>query len=115
MSFRVAAYSQMKDPQLVVIDEVSGQYLTLLVGVPITSVQWISPTTYIPFDFWAYHFRWPVLLAGFMLFRLFDIWKPWPIRWLEKLPGGWGIMADDWLAGIYAAIVLRLALHFHVL
>ena len=54
-------------------------------------------------------------MAGFILFRLFDIWKPFPIRHLEKLPGGWGIMADDWLAGIYAAILLRLALHFNLL
>ncbi len=56
-----------------------------------------------------------MFLAGFILFRLFDIWKPFPIRHLEKLPGGWGIMADDWLAGIYAAILLRLALHFNLL
>ncbi|HWZ24076.1 MAG TPA: phosphatidylglycerophosphatase A [Verrucomicrobiae bacterium] len=48
-------------------------------------------------------------------FRVFDIWKPFPARQLEHLPGGWGIMADDWMAGIYAAIVLRVALHFRVL
>jgi phosphatidylglycerophosphatase A len=65
---------------------------------------------------WSYvSLKWTVLLAGFLLFRLFDIWKPFPIRRLEKLPGGWGIMADDWLAGIYAAILLRLALHFNLL
>jgi phosphatidylglycerophosphatase A len=56
--------------------------------------------------------NWKYLLLGFILFRVFDIWKPWPIRRLEKLPGGWGIMADDWMAGIYAAILLRVALHF---
>lgn len=56
-----------------------------------------------------------IYVLGFLLFRLFDIWKPFPIRRLEKLPGGWGIMADDWLAGIYAAILLRLALHFNLL
>ena len=54
-------------------------------------------------------------LAGFLLFRLFDIWKPFPVRNLEKLPGGWGIMADDWLAGVYAAILLKVALHFSLL
>ena len=59
--------------------------------------------------------NWKYLLAGFLLFRLFDIAKPFPCRRLEKLPGGWGIMADDWMAGIYAAICLRLALHFHLL
>jgi len=59
--------------------------------------------------------NWKYLLAGFVLFRLFDISKPFPCRRLEKLPGGWGIMADDWMAGIYAAICLRIALHFHLL
>jgi phosphatidylglycerophosphatase A len=59
--------------------------------------------------------NWRYLLAGFLLFRLFDISKPFPCRRLEKLSGGWGIMADDWMAGVYAAICLRLALHFHVL
>ena len=50
------------------------------------------------------------LLAGFVLFRLFDIWKPWPISWLdEKVAGGWGIMLDDILAGIYAALIMALA------
>jgi len=55
------------------------------------------------------------LPAGLILFRAFDIWKPFPARQLEHLPGGWGVMADDWMAGIYAAIVLRVALHFRVL
>lgn len=58
---------------------------------------------------------WKTYLFGFILFRLFDIWKPFPARQLEQLPGGWGIMADDWMAGIYAAIVLRVALHFRVI
>jgi phosphatidylglycerophosphatase A len=59
--------------------------------------------------------NWKSSLLGFILFRAFDIWKPFPARQLEHLPGGWGIMADDWMAGIYAAIVLRVALHFRVL
>jgi len=50
---------------------------------------------------------WGYLLLGFGLFRLFDIVKPYPIRRLEKLPGGWGIMADDVLAGIYAMVILQ--------
>ena len=54
--------------------------------------------------------NWKYLLAGFILFRVFDIWKPYPVRQLEKLPGGWGIMADDWMAAVYAAAVLRLAI-----
>src|SRR5262249_17038670 len=56
--------------------------------------------------------NWKYLLTGLVLFRIFDIWKPFPIKRLENLPGGWGIMADDWLAGVYAAILLRVALHF---
>jgi len=52
--------------------------------------------------------RW--LAAGFVLFRLFDIWKPWPIRWIDRrVRGGLGIMLDDALAGIYALLVLQLA------
>jgi phosphatidylglycerophosphatase A len=58
---------------------------------------------------------WKTSLLGFILFRVFDIWKPFPARQLENLPGGWGVMADDWTAGIYAALVLRVALHFRVL
>ena len=53
--------------------------------------------------------NWKYLLLGFILFRVFDIWKPFPARQAESLPGGWGIMADDWIAGIYAAIGLWLA------
>jgi phosphatidylglycerophosphatase A len=110
---RAAAYWGQKDPQRVVIDEVSGQHLTLLLGcaVPIWWKQ-SGPTTN--------HFsmgmissssplNWKYLLLGFVLFRLFDIWKPSPAREAESLPGGWGIMADDWVAGIYAAIGLWLA------
>jgi phosphatidylglycerophosphatase A len=59
--------------------------------------------------------NWKYLLAGFVLFRIFDIAKPFPCRRLEKLPGGWGVMADDWMAGVYAAICMRLALHFDLL
>jgi len=47
-----------------------------------------------------------VLIAGFVLFRLFDIWKPWPVRKLEALPGGVGIVADDLAAGVYSALIL---------
>jgi phosphatidylglycerophosphatase A len=53
---------------------------------------------------------WIWMLAGFALFRLFDIWKPWPVRWAdEKLHGGLGVMLDDVFAGIYALIVMQLA------
>lgn len=56
---------------------------------------------------------WWAVVAGFALFRLFDVWKPWPIRYLDRhLKGGLGVMADDVVAGLFAAVVLALALRF---
>lgn len=82
-----------KDPQHVVIDEVAGQLVTLI-ACPIV---------------------WRGLLAGFILFRVFDILKPPPIRSLEKLPEGTGIVVDDLGAGVYGLLVLQMLLHFGVL
>ncbi len=118
-SSQVAKYTGLNDPQYVVIDEVSGMHLTLLLAI----VPLGLPTQLLPADeasvFALYSalslLNWKYLLLGFILFRVFDVWKPWPIRGLEKLPGGWGIMADDWMAGLYAAILLRVALHFGLL
>jgi phosphatidylglycerophosphatase A len=118
-SSRVVDYAGVKDPQYVVIDEVSGMQLTLMLAI----VPFGLPTNLLPADeasvFGLYSalslLNWKYLLLGFILFRVFDIWKPWPIRRLEKLPEGWGVMADDWMAGIYAAILLRVALHFGLL
>ncbi|HEY1213184.1 MAG TPA: phosphatidylglycerophosphatase A [Bryobacteraceae bacterium] len=84
-STRTARAMEKKDPGMVVVDEVLGQWVTLL-GAPHQ-----TPGT---------------LLVGFLLFRLFDIWKPPPVRQLEKLPEGLGIVADDIAAGIYAALIL---------
>jgi phosphatidylglycerophosphatase A len=119
---RAAAYARIKDPQFVVIDEVAGQHLTLL--LPLIPIALPHLTAHMDLSSFAIFFalslvNWKYLLLGFILFRVFDIWKPWPVRQLEKLPGGWGIMADDWMAGIYAAILLRVALHsglltFHI-
>jgi phosphatidylglycerophosphatase A len=81
-----------KDPGIVVVDEVAGQLITFLF-IPL----WMS-------------LNWWILIAGFLLFRLFDIWKPYPIRRLEALESGLGIMADDILAGVYAAATLTLLL-----
>lgn len=80
-----AKESKSKDPGIVVVDEVLGQWITLAGA---TSLNWKS---------W---------LAAFCLFRLFDIWKPPPVRQLEALPSGTGIVADDVMAGIYGALVL---------
>jgi phosphatidylglycerophosphatase A len=82
-----------RDPQFVVIDEVAGQLLTLI-AVPLS---------------------WKTLLAGFILFRAFDIIKPPPIRQLERLPEGWGIVLDDVAAGFFGFVVMHLLLHFGLL
>ena len=83
-----------KDPSEVVIDEVTGQ-LIALIGAP------------------AYPINWKYVAASIMLFRLFDIFKPPPVRQLESLPTGTGIMMDDVAAGVYALIALHLLRHFH--
>jgi phosphatidylglycerophosphatase A len=110
---RAAEFWNVKDPQCVVIDEVSGQHLTLLLGcaVPIWWRPSDIPLTGFPFGLITVRsvLNWKYLLLGFILFRLFDIWKPFPARQAESLPGGWGIMTDDWVAGIYAAIGLWIA------
>jgi len=90
---QAARASRMKDPQFVVIDEVAGQWVTLL----------FSPVT------------WKTVLAGFILFRAFDIVKPPPVRQLERLPEGTGIVVDDVAAGIYALLALQLLRHFGLL
>jgi phosphatidylglycerophosphatase A len=79
------------DPGIVVVDEVLGQWITLL-GATV--------------------FNWKALLAGFILFRVFDIWKPWPVRQFEKLPAGTGIVADDLAAGFYGALILYIGGRF---
>ena len=117
-SHRAADYTGIKDPQFVVIDEVAGQHLTLL--LPLIPIAMPNLQTHMDFSIYAIFsalslVNWKYLLTGFVLFRIFDIWKPFPIKRLENLPGGWGIMADDWLAGVYAAILLRVALHFGLL
>ena len=115
---RVASYGSVEDPQHVVIDEVAGQHLTLL--LPLIPIALPHLMTHFDFSQYTIFFalslaNWKYLLLGFILFRVFDIWKPWPIHRLEKLRGGWGIMADDWMAGVFAAILLRVALYFGLL
>jgi phosphatidylglycerophosphatase A len=120
---RAANYWNIKDPQRVVIDEVSGQQLALLLGGfwPVRVSPASNPWSVLHLDrpiLWATHPlgasmwispNWKYLLLGFILFRVFDIWKPFPARQAESLPGGLGIMADDWVAGIYAALGLWIA------
>ena len=81
----VAKASSTKDPAVIVIDEVAGQWLVLL-----------RP----PLDPLAY-------VLAFLLFRILDIWKPWPVRWADReVRGGLGIMLDDLLAAVYAVVLL---------
>jgi phosphatidylglycerophosphatase A len=115
---KTAEYAGIKDPQFVVIDEVAGQHLTLL--LPLIPVALPNLHSHMDLSTFAIFFalslvNWKYLLLGFVFFRVFDIWKPFPLRRLENLPGGWGIMADDWMAGVYAAILLRMALHFKLI
>ena len=117
-SSKAAAYAGIKDPQFVVIDEVAGQHLTLMLPlIPIALPNLHSHMDLSTFAIFSALslVNWKYLLLGFLFFRIFDIWKPFPVRRLENLPGGWGIMADDWMAGVYAAILLRMALHFKLI
>ncbi len=85
-SNRAVKLFQNKDPQKIVVDEVIGQLIVFL---------------FVPFDA-----HWYFVLAGFLLFRLFDIWKPYPIDSLQNLPAGIGVCADDILAGVYSGVCL---------
>jgi phosphatidylglycerophosphatase A len=109
-STRVANYLGKSDPQIVVIDEVSGMMITLVIGLSagIHHMLEIRNPDFlgIGYFFFTRAVNWKYLLVGFILFRAFDIWKPFPARQAESLHGGWGIMADDWIAGIYAGLVL---------
>jgi len=81
----VAKRSGVEDPGLVVVDEIAGMWITLLL-LPLT---------------------WQVAVVGFFAFRVMDVFKPYPARDFEKFPRGWGIMADDVMAGIYANLTVR--------
>jgi phosphatidylglycerophosphatase A len=108
---QAARFWDTPDPQRVVIDEVSGQYLTIMVGcgLPFFVPHRAIHVSLLGNITWHSALDWKYLLLAFILFRVFDIWKPFPARQAESLPGGLGIMADDWIAGFYAAILLWLA------
>ena len=80
----------VKDPSQVVIDEITG-YMTAMIGIS---------------------FSWTGAILGFFIFRILDILKPYPIRKIDQnLPGGWGIVLDDVLAGVYTQIILRIVVY----
>ena len=89
-SNRYTQASGQSDPGEIVVDEVAGQWLALIFAAPDN----------------PWHF-----LAAFLLFRFFDIAKLWPANWAQdQLPGGWGVMMDDIVAGVYAAALLYLGI-----
>jgi phosphatidylglycerophosphatase A len=93
VSGAAAAHFGDRDPGKVVIDEISGQQIVFIGLAPVGGA---------------------ALALGFFLFRLFDVWKPFPARQSESLPGGWGIMADDWFAALYALGILWTLDRFHL-
>jgi phosphatidylglycerophosphatase A len=90
ISGRAEMIYQKKDDQRIVIDEIIGFQVAML-PVAITGLH---------------------LLVAFVLFRIFDIWKPFPIWNLQQLPGGWGVVIDDVVAGIYAGVLMLLLTYF---
>lgn len=82
-----------KDSHKIVVDEIVGFFVTM---------------TFVPF-------HWPHVIAAFFLFRLFDIVKPPPIHRSQSLPGGWGVVADDVLAGLYACLIVHALMALGVL
>jgi phosphatidylglycerophosphatase A len=91
------------DPREVVADEIAGQALTFL-AIAFLTIGAVSTRQI-----------WVITALGFVLFRLFDIAKPWPIRKLEKLPKGWGVLADDLMASVYAAVVLAFCVRLWII
>ena len=90
VSSHVEKLLNQTDPGIVVIDEVAGMMIALF-GLP---------------------FSWPIAICGFFLFRAMDMFKIYPINKLESMPGGWGIMLDDVMAGVYTNIILSIAVRW---
>ncbi len=91
------------DPGWIVIDEVAGQWIALIPAVVVPARMGLDPLQ-----------LWPAWVAGFLLFRLFDIWKPGPIGWADRSLGTRGVLLDDLIAGVFAALgVVALAGLYH--
>lgn len=97
VSDKIEESAQIKDPGFIVVDEVVGQWIALLP----------MPFLYSLLDHNSFYlFSAPIAVVAFLSFRVFDIWKPWPVNYADKnIPGGYGIMFDDVIAGMYALVV----------
>lgn len=87
VSGKVEEYLQQNDPRIIVIDEIAGQLVAL------------SLFFFVPANIYY-------IISGFLIFRIFDIFKPYPIRRLERIPHGWGVVLDDLMAGVYSLLVM---------
>jgi phosphatidylglycerophosphatase A len=99
----VIAETGKNDPGEVVADEIAGQAITYLVTPFFLAVRMVSVKQVLA-----------ITVLGFLLFRAFDSIKPWPIRKLEKLREGWGVLCDDLMASVYAAIVLQICVRLWI-
>ena len=91
----ISQHKECHDPQEIIIDEVVGQWVSYL---PVSLYLWSYEVT----SFSLVFYSWLIVL---ILFRVFDIWKPWPVSWADKKNTSLGVMLDDLLAGIYVAII----------
>jgi phosphatidylglycerophosphatase A len=99
----IVRQTNARDPGFIVVDEWVGMWLAL----------WPTRQHVVrAIDGGGWNYALTGMFAAFLLFRLFDIWKPWPIRKLESLPGGWGVTMDDALAGIFAGVFIYFAAVF---
>ena len=100
---RMTAGKEDHDPSEIVIDELAGQWIALF---PLSYAAWSMQISILA--------MWPGWIAAFLLFRLFDIWKPWLVGWADRRQGPMGVMLDDVIAGLFAAFgVLALAALYH--
>jgi phosphatidylglycerophosphatase A len=98
-TIRITRGTPLDDPSWIVIDEVAGQWVALY---PLSAGLWAMGAA-------PHVFPWPGWVGAFVMFRLFDIWKPWPVSWADSHHGPMGVMLDDILAGAMAAIVVAAA------
>ncbi|QHQ34807.1 phosphatidylglycerophosphatase A family protein [Algicella marina] len=95
----VTAGAAEHDPGSIVIDEVAGQFIALW---PLSAGLWFASVA-------PHVFPWPGWVGAFLLFRLFDIWKPWPVSWADGMHTPLGVMLDDVIAGLMAAVCVAIA------